>query len=310
LNPTGKLYQSGDTRSFASDPVYTGPVTITFDQPVYNVDLFAEPWIFCPTVDVKMYNGATQVVSQTFTPDPSVGGCDQNGMTTAAYVRPTYDGAVTKIVIEAPAVTQKQIINSGGFPETAYFLAYYTVHFYESHVVYCPPFNEPLLDGTGFWDELERNLRKSLADPQRHEFKGIVWKNRSTGTLRFQELVPTASDPYGCWVKAVVPEGTDTEELAAEYHAHPHDNGDVVTCSDMETWQVYQGQVNYSRWGGGSLTDWLTAIAVTQREGHLVPTFVIDTREVHKLNPVTSDTTQFKANATHWLRGPSSCYYR
>jgi hypothetical protein len=121
LNPTGKLYQSGDTRSFASDPVYTGPVTITFDQPVYNVDLFAEPWIFCPTVDVKMYNGATQVVSQTFTPDPSVGGCDQNGMTTAAYVRPTYDGAVTKIVIEAPAVTQKQIINSGGFPETAYF---------------------------------------------------------------------------------------------------------------------------------------------------------------------------------------------
>src|SRR5689334_20727190 len=66
-------------------------------------------------------------------------------------------------------------------------LPIFTVHFYESHVVYCPPFNEPLLDGTGFWDELERNLRKSLADPQRHEFKGIVWKNRSTGTLRFQE---------------------------------------------------------------------------------------------------------------------------
>jgi hypothetical protein len=168
-------------------------------------------------------------------------------------------------------------------------------------IIRCPT-GDLLLDG-GLSDELERVLQKSLADPSKKEFKGAVWQDRATGALRFQELPSIANDPNGCWVKTNVPQSTATEMLVATYHAHPHRDGEVIVCTDPLTGAVRPpGQVNYTRWAGGSPEDWQAALALSSLEGHLVPTYVQDFTRIHKLNPVNPNPATWTSNAQHWPR--------
>ncbi len=168
-------------------------------------------------------------------------------------------------------------------------------------IIKCPT-GDPLLDA-GLTDELARVMQKSLADPAKKEFAGVVWKDRATGALRFQELVPTRQDPLGCWVEAVTPRSTSTEQVVATYHTHPRADGEVISCTNPETGAVINGlTVDYTSWGGGSEDDWMAALGISAVEGSLVPTYVLDVTRVHKLNPVNPAKTSWVSNAQHWPR--------
>jgi hypothetical protein len=157
------------------------------------------------------------------------------------------------------------------------------------------------VDG-GLREELERIMQKSLADPAKKEFKGVVWQDQTTGEIRFQELPVVASDPYGCWVAATVPGNTATEKIVATYHAHPHYHGEPITCTDYQTGAIYPGTVDYQSWGGGSPADWDGALLLSGHKGYVVPTYVMDFNRIHKLNPVTTNKSLWASNAQHWPR--------
>lgn len=168
-------------------------------------------------------------------------------------------------------------------------------------IIKCPT-GDPLLDG-GLTDELARLMQKSLATPNKKEFPGVVWQDRATGVLRFQELTPVDEDPLGCWIVVVFPPSTSTEKLVAIYHTHPRGKGGVFSCTNPETGAVLPNiTVDFESWGGGSEDDWETALWLTRREGSLVPSYVMDLDRMHKLNPVDSASTSWRNNAQHWQR--------
>jgi hypothetical protein len=168
-------------------------------------------------------------------------------------------------------------------------------------IIPCPT-GDPLLDA-GLTEELERVLQKSLQDPSKHEFKGGVFKDNATGTLRFQELPTIANDPNGCWIKTGAPQGNPNETLVATYHGHPHYEGETLICTDPITGAVRPPvKVDYTTWAGVSPEDWTAALSLSANVGHIVPTYVLDLNRLHRLNPVTSNQALWNSNVQTWMR--------
>jgi hypothetical protein len=167
-------------------------------------------------------------------------------------------------------------------------------------IIKCPT-GDPIIDG-GLRGELERLMQKSLAEQIPGEFRGVIWQDRATGAYRFQELTPTARDPYGCYVTAFVPRSTATEKIVGEYHDHPHNHGDFVTCS-RPNGKLYQGFVNYVKWGGFSPDDINEAFDLSAQEGAQIPAYVMDLKQLHKLSPISrASLTSWTYTTQHWNR--------
>ena len=309
VDPPQTLYHTAYPNG--PNPPYTGVLTISFDRPVYNVWVTASNTLICQPFlgEVRLYNGGALVSTTPLLPQNV---CDQwYNVHYGAWARPAYIGAVTRMEIQGP----DQWTGTDYLGRTTYHTTYYAIQFYETAYTpppNCPPFGDMLLDSTALRLELERVLQQALNHPKRVETRSLIWKNRTTGAIRFQELQPIDFDTVGgCWIATSHGHSTDTEDLIATFHPHPRQPDEWVTCGSYPDKQpLPPRKIDYSSWGGGSPSDWLAALALSRNAGRIVPTYVIDPHEIHKLNPVDSLESKWAMNAQHWNRHPSSCVYQ
>ncbi len=280
---------------------YTGPVTLTFSQPVYSIVIEASGAFSCSSTDLghtTAYSPSGSIVNESdFVITDAAGDCGADDVGGSRVDTVRYAGPVKLVIITAPSPVE-WLLPPPWVNVTGRLTAVYNLIAYEAP---CPPLGEQILDDPAVRQGFLQALAASRPTPDgvnRREHGGYVYL-RDDGTpflteemqSGFSECRSNLLDP------SLVPQIAGAH-LAGYWHTHPSKENEPVYSASCKGKVANSSQTARAgpreKNGGGSEYDWDWAKQYGQ------PVYVINLGEhVFRLDPGTT-TAERKNNPNKW----------